>query len=59
MRDRWKSHLPHAAEVPLFYKVHQEFVGNFDLSSFSSRGAREAPVYAAGSGNNSSLKRQR
>lgn len=41
------------------YKVHQEFVGNFDLSSFTSRGAHDAPVCSSGSGKNSSLQKQR
>lgn len=33
MKDKWKSHLLQPTQQQVFYKVHQEFVGNFDLSS--------------------------
>lgn len=58
MKDKWKSQFSQPAEEPIFYKVHQEFVGNFDPSSSASRRIHEAPVCITGSGKKLLPKRQ-
>lgn len=58
MKDKWKSQLSQPAEEPLFYKVHQEFVGNFGPTSSASGRIHEAPICLPGSGKKVSLKRQ-
>ena len=56
MKDKWKSQLSQPSEDWIFYKVHQEFVGNFDPFSSASRRIHEAPISLPDCGKKLSLK---